>query len=565
MVSSWCSGISRRNAGRILQIRLHLLEFAASHSLPELMQRTLDVIGEFTSSPIGFFHFVEPDQRTLTLQAWSTRTVKEFCTAASDGAHYPIDEAGVWADAIRDRRPVIHNDYASIPHRKGLPEGHAVVARELVVPVMRDDKVVAILGVGNKASEYTSEDLQVVSYIADVCWEITERKRAEATREQLEAQLRQAQKLESIGRLAGGIAHDFNNLLTVILACTGSLKEALARGGAGDAQDITEIHDAAMRARDLTGRLLAFARKQTSAPMAVDLGAAIVSTEALLRRVLGDDVTLGTEIQTGIWPVLIDPGQLEQVFMNLATNARDAMPDGGTLRIEAYNAIVRQTTAGRRKQDRPGEWVRISVRDTGVGMSSETLGRLFEPFFTTKDLGRGTGLGLAMVYGIINQAGGHVHAESAVGKGSTFEICLPRAKGDVRSQRAEGPASSPPRLAGNETILVVEDEPTVRKVVVRTLRRAGYHVLEQSNPADALEFLRSTQDSIHLIVSDVRMPGRSGLSMVEEMRRIRAGLRAVFVSGHPGPDGGPMNGDEFLDKPFTADQLLAKVRTVIAR
>jgi signal transduction histidine kinase len=529
------------------------------------MQRGLDVIGELTDSPIGFFHFVEGDQKTLSLQAWSTRTIQEFCTAKGAGKSHVVDQAGVWADALRQRRPIIHDDYAAVPNRRGLPEGHAVVVRELVVPVMRDDKVVAILGVGNKPEPYTSDDVQAVSYLADVCWEITARKRAEAVREQLEAQLRQAQKLESIGRLAGGIAHDFNNLLTVILACSASQKEALAKGQAGDALDAQEIHDAALRARELTSRLLAFARKQSASPVILDLGTAVASIEALLRRVLGEEVELVADVEASIWQVQFDPGQLEQVFMNLAVNARDAMPNGGTLRIQARNAIVHGADEVRREGDRPGEWVRISFHDTGVGMSSETLGRLFEPFFTTKDVGHGTGLGLAMVHGLVSQAGGHVHVESSVGQGSVFEICLPRASGDVASARAEGSTSSPSAAKGHETVLVVEDELVVRNVIVRTLRRAGYRVVEHGRPIDAVKFLREHRDPIHLVVSDVRMPGRSGPSMVEEMRRIRPGLRALFVSGHPGSDHDDTTfGDGFLDKPFTAEQLLAKVREVIA-
>jgi PAS domain S-box-containing protein len=556
---------AERRADKLLGLRLHLLEYAPSHSLHELMQRGLDVIGEFTGSPLGFFHFVESDQQTLSLQAWSTRTVRECSTGTAAGAHYATEQAGVWADALRERRPVIHDEYASVSNGRGLPEGHVVVVRELVVPVMRDDKVVAILGVGNKPEHYTSEDVQIVSYLADVCWEITARKRAEAIREQLEAQLRQAQKLESIGRLAGGIAHDFNNLLTVILACSESQKEAHARGQASDAQDAQEIHDAALRARELTRRLLAFARKQSASPVIIDLGAAVTSIEGLLGRVLGDEIELVTDVEAGIWQVQFDPGQLEQVFMNLAVNARDAMPNGGTLRIKARNEVVQESVEPRREGDRPGEWVRVSFRDTGVGMSPETLGRLFEPFFTTKDVGRGTGLGLATVHGIVSQTGGHIHVESAVGQGSVFEICLPRATGHVLSTSADECASSQPGAMGNETVLVVEDEPVVRNVIVRTLRRAGYRVVEHGQPTDAVEFLREIHDPIHLIVSDVRMPGRSGPSMVEEMRRIRPDLRALFVSGHPGNDHDfKILADPFLDKPFTAEQLLAKVREVIA-
>jgi PAS domain S-box-containing protein len=555
---------AERGAARLMRARLALHEYAPSHTLEETLRRTVDEACALTGSPIGFYHFVEADQRTLSLQTWSTRTVREFCTARGAGLHYPADVAGVWGDALRERRPVVHNDYPALPHRHGLPEGHVPVVRELVVPVLRDDRVVALVGVGNKPVEYAPGDVEAVAYLADACWETVARKRAEETRDQLELQLRQAQKLESIGRLAGGIAHDFNNLLTVILSCARGAEEAQRAGEPVDREDLEEIRRAGERARDLTRRLLLFARKQSADPVAIDMNGVVRSVEGLLRRVLGDDIELRVDLQSTLWPVLFDPGLLEQVLLNFAVNARDAMPEGGTLLIGTRNATVDPGQRDRGPEDLPGDWVRISVRDTGIGMTADARAHLFEPFFTTKEVGKGTGLGLAMVHGIVSQAGGHVHVETEPGRGTMFEVCVPRAARDVVAPEGVS-AEASAAARGSETVLVVEDEAVVRIVVVRALQDAGYTVLEASGPTDALELFREEPRRIDLVVTDVRMLGQSGPSMAKVMRRLRPDVRVLYVSGFPGDQAELAAGDGFLAKPFSREALRAQVRSILDR
>jgi PAS domain S-box-containing protein len=393
--------------------------------------------------------------------------------------------------------------------------------------------------------------------------EITDRKKAEHDLRAAEERLRQAQKLESIGRLAGGVAHDFNNLLTVILSYTDSLEAACRKGEPGDLGELGEIRQAGERARDLTRRLLAFARKQTTSPVRLDLGDAIGATQTFLRRLLGDDVELRVKCHPDLWPVLIDPGHVEQVLLNLAINARDAMPEGGTLLIEARN-VDGVERGGWRRAERPGDWVRIVVRDSGVGMGPDVRAHLFEPFFTTKEQRKGTGLGLAMVHGIVTQAGGHVHVDSTPGKGTAFEIDLPRLADAGGRRERLGPDVTKTRRNGSEAVLVVEDDEMVRSVMVRSLRGAGYRVREESNPTDALENLRENLDPLHLLVTDVQMPGRSGPSMAAEIRRLRPDIRVLFVSGYPGDalDRGAQH-DGFLPKPFTPELLLARVRSIL--
>ena len=382
----------------------------------------------------------------------------------------------------------------------------------------------------------------------------------------LTEQVQQSQKLESIGRLAGGVAHDFNNLLTVILSCCDTLKDDLGTAPAETREDVEQIRAAGERARDLTRQLLAFARKQVIAPVPLDLNAVVRGSEKLLGRLLGEDVTLEAALAAELWPLHADPGQLEQVIVNLALNARDAMPRGGVLRLETRNVTVTPADSPR-TGDRVGEWVRLAVRDTGVGMVPEVRAHLFEPFFTTKGKGKGTGLGLATVYGIVEQAGGYVHVESEPGKGSTFELSLPRS---TARAAGDGPRA-PPRhqIRGTETILVAEDDPLVRGVIVRAVGAAGYRVLEAQGGREALARAAAEPGPIHLAISDVVMPGMNGRELVERLRLLRPDIRVLFVSGYSDEvvshHGVLDSGVELLPKPFTPAALLEQVRRVLDR
>jgi two-component system cell cycle sensor histidine kinase/response regulator CckA len=381
----------------------------------------------------------------------------------------------------------------------------------------------------------------------------------------LEEQLRQGQKLESIGRLAGGVAHDFNNLLTVILSCSAGIREAQAEGRPVDPEDVEQIQEAGERARDFTTQLLAFARKQVISPVPLDLNTVVRGSERLLRRVLGEDVELEVHAQDGLWLALCDPGQMEQLLLNLAANARDAMPRGGKLVIETRNAVVDPGHTAASPSS--GQWVYLVVRDSGAGMSPEVQERLFEPFFTTKEIGKGTGLGLATVHGIVTQNGGRVLVESEPGQGTTFEIRFPRTREDPGV--APGPAerAAPAATRGTETILVVEDDPRVRAVTVRALRGAGHRVVVAGSGAEALGILEGERGPLHMVVTDVVMPGMSGRALVDALRARRPGLRALFVSGYPqeviARRGVLDSGIEFLAKPFTPATLVVRVRALL--
>ncbi|AHG87949.1 ATP-binding region ATPase domain protein [Gemmatirosa kalamazoonensis] len=382
-------------------------------------------------------------------------------------------------------------------------------------------------------------------------------------RHQLDTQLRHAQKLEVVGRLAGGIAHDFNNLLTVIGAATQFARETLP-SDAPARQEIVDIEAAAKRAGALTQQLLAYSRQQVLRPERLDLNRVVANVERMLRRVLGEDVALVIALAPDLAPVDADVGQLEQVLMNLALNARDAMPNGGTLTLSTENVTLHARAAAAHEGVAAGAYVALRVRDTGVGIDAPAQALIFEPFFTTKAPGEGTGLGLATVDGIVRQSGGVVYVESAPGAGSTFTVLLPQAaRGDV----AEQPAPTGTITGGRETVLLVEDEAPVRAAVRRMLERGGYRVLAARDAQDALATAEQHAGAIDLVLTDVVMPGVSAGSLIERLRSARPRLRALLMSGYSAhavaARGTFAEGAALLAKPFGPETLLRHVRDVL--
>jgi nitrogen-specific signal transduction histidine kinase/CheY-like chemotaxis protein len=392
-----------------------------------------------------------------------------------------------------------------------------------------------------------------------------ERARTEGVLRETEAQLRQAQKMEAVGRLAGGMAHDFNNLLTVI---RGYSELLLGRLGATDAmrKDTEEIKKAADRASGLTRQLLAFSRRQFIATKVLDLNALVANMDGMLRRLIGEDtVELSAELDASIGAIKADPGQVEQVIMNLVVNACDAMPKGGRLTIETRNVTIGEEVRLDAVGVAPGSYVLLVVRDNGHGMDAETRSHLFEPFFTTKEKGKGTGLGLSTVYGIVKQSGGSITVESAPDRGTTFRIYFPRVEPEVPGMA--GAVEAIDSAHGRETILLVEDEPAVRGLVHETLRLHGYTVLEARHGIEAL--LASTRyvGSIHLLLTDVVMPQMSGPEVAEKILTLRPEIKVLYMSGypdHPLFDRGSVSRQTgFLQKPFSPPVLAQKVREVL--
>ncbi len=399
--------------------------------------------------------------------------------------------------------------------------------------------------------------------LATVMRDIRERVRARETHDRLEDQLRQAQKMESVGRLAGGVAHDFNNLLTSIVGNTEMVLETTSSGDQ-NYNLLLDILKAGESAASLTRQLLAFSRKQIIAPTVLDLNRLLANMERMLRRIIGEDVTLETRLSAAGANVRADAGQLEQVIVNLSVNARDAMPEGGRLRLETSEVVLDEDACAGLPGARPGSWVVLSVSDSGTGMDDHTRAHLFEPFFTTKSMG--TGLGLAMVYGAVTQNGGAISVDSEPGRGTTFRIFLPA----TQDEPAAAPvARTAAPTAGTETILLVEDEPLVRDMATRALAAAGYQVLTCAGGLEALECAAARTDTIDLLLTDVIMPGMDGRDLSQRLVEQRPGLRVLLTSGYADRgitnDSALVPGVNFLPKPYTPHGLTTMVRAILDR
>jgi two-component system cell cycle sensor histidine kinase/response regulator CckA len=464
-------------------------------------------------------------------------------------------EIGVIA---QERRPLLTNHVVGDP----LIHDQEWARREKIVafagyPLMVQERVLGAMDMfaRHALSEFVPKALASIASALAVG---IERKRTEDALRQSEEQLRQAQKMEAVGRLAGGIAHDFNNLLTVITSYTDLLLEDLDPGDP-IREDVGQIRKAAEGAAALTRQLLAFSRQQALAPRVLSLKTSIASAEPLLERLIGEDVHLTTSVAPDLGAVKADPGQLEQVIINLAVNARDAMPTGGRLTIEAANVDQGEG------EGEGGRYVMLVLSDTGIGMDEETKSRIFEPFFTTKAAGKGTGLGLATVYGIVKQSGGFIGVHSELGRGTTFQVYLPRVDEPAETDTA-GAALPEPR-GGTETVLVVEDEPPVRIVTRQVLERYGYAVLEAPDGETALHLAAKHHGPIHLLLTDVVMPGLSGRQLADQLGRLRPAIKVLYASGYAenalAHHGIPESGISYLRKPFAPETLARRVRDVL--
>ncbi len=550
---------ARRHAERVRRIQHDLaIDLSMTSDLAESVDRLLETIFRMESIDCGGVYLVDDRTGDLELVSYKGLSQQFVENASHYGADSPQTRLVMKGEPLYGFYPKL---FPSVDETHKQESLHAFAT----IPVKYEGKIIAVLNLASHTHDAIPDSTRdLLEGIAAQIGGVIARVRAEEGKTELEAQLRQAVKMEAIGRLAGGIAHDFNNMLAIIQGYADLLLKDMDADDR-NRDDVKRIRTASKRAAALTRQLLAFGRRQAIRPEVLDLNEILADTDSMLQRIIGEDIELVTKPGEDLWHVKADPRQIEeQVILNLAVNAREAMLGGGKLTIATANIVLDEEYAVRHTEVTPGEYVMLVVSDTGAGMSEEIMSHVFEPFFSTKQSDKSSGLGLSTIYGIIKQSGGHIEVESTPGQGSTFRTYLPRAKKPIKSTTAEpGPDQSG---RGTEIILVAEDEPLVRDLLCRILRETGYTVLVASDGREAIN-AATNEGKIHLLVTDVVMPHMSGKELSDQIRVEHPDIKVLFVSGYTdnaiSHHGVLHKGVNFLAKPFTSAQLTRTVRRVL--
>ncbi|NTU59066.1 MAG: GAF domain-containing protein [Chlorobiaceae bacterium] len=549
----------RKHFEALTDFRLRLLEMAGSSSTEELLSFTLDEAERLTGSSIGFFNFVSDDQTTILRQACSSNSKLDKCGAA---LHPTKIKSRVCADVVRQKAAVFHNDYSTLRHCNIETVEHLEVGRELIVPLIRNGLVMATLEIGNKPTDYNAGDIKLVSILVGVAWDIISKKYAEESEQKMQEVIQHTQKMELIGQLAGGIAHDINNMLMAILGNAELVLDEMERADPF-AESLENIRTASVRAADMIHQLLAFARKQATQPRILALDAALGELFPMLESLVDEQITFEFHPGSSQAELLIDPSQLDQIVTNLCVNARDAIIGAGSVFIETSVIRVEQVDCYTGHAcHTPGDYVMISVIDTGTGIDPGVRPHIFEPFFTTKEIGKGSGMGLSTIYGIVKQNNGYVECRSVPGKGSNFSIYLPEFKGNAESappSHEEGSAGSDER---GGVILLVEDDPAMLEIIRPTLAANGYRVLTATSPYEAIRLASLSSRTVDLLLTNVIMPKMNGNDLSSKLRSICPDIKTLFMTAYVTDD---MFDDDthFIMKPFTLHKLSQTVQSIL--
>jgi len=534
----------------------------AEASIKEITDFTLEEAIWLSNSRIGYIAFVDKDETLISIQSWSKRVLEE-CSIIDKPVVFPIKNVGLYGEPFRQRKPIIINDYsAHIPNKKGYPKGHMEIIRYLSVPVFEEGKIVTVVGLCNKEDNYDEKDVQQLKSLMEGMWRIIKRRRGEDEKKKLEEKYNQAQKMKAIGTLAGGIARDFNNLLMAIQGNI-SLMEMDMDSTHPYHERLKNIEEQVQRGVTFTSRLLGYARKGIYEIKPIDLNELIKETSGSFSR-SKKEITIHHELAEDLFSIEADRWQIEQVLMNMYENAADAMPDGGDLILRTFS-MTDHDMKDKVSNLKPGDYVILSVTDTGKGMDKETMERIFDPFFTTKRIGRGTGLGLASVYSIITAHGGYIDVKSEEEQKTTFSIYLPasikKVEGDVRTFDQ--------LIKGTGTVLLVDDEEAILEVGRGMLEAIGYRVIIAINGEEAIGTYKGSRDDIDIVLLDISMPGMGGGETYNRLKEINSDIKVLLSSGFS-IDGEAYqilargcNG--FIQKPFKMNELSGKINEILGK
>ncbi|AGF77574.1 histidine kinase [Desulfocapsa sulfexigens DSM 10523] len=529
----------------------------------EVYEYVMDEAVKLTDSKIGYLHVINEDQQTITLTLWNKEALKE-CTTVPDN-HHPIVKGGIWADSIRQKKLVIHNTYQSHPDKKGYPEGHSHLTRHMSVPVLEEDQVRLVFGVGNKSQNYDESDVKTLQIVANELQKIIVQRHNIEQRRTLEAQLRQTQKMEAIGTLAGGIAHDFNNILTAIIGYTEITIGDLAPDSRA-ASDLQQVLNAGNRAKELVKQILSFSRQaeQELQPLRPQL--LVKEALKLLRSSIPSTIEVKENIDPECGAVLADPTQIHQIIMNLCTNAYHAMREtGGVLGVSVTPVELGSDDLTTKMHLTAGIYVKFEVSDTGCGMDKMVLEKIFDPYYTTKGKKEGTGLGLSVVHGIVKSLHGDITVYSSLGEGTTFRVYIPMV--DTEAKKVLQAAITRQLPSGDEHVLIVDDDEAIVKMEEQMLKSFGYQVSAFNRCEEALNEFRSHPNAFDLIITDMTMPGITGLQLTREVLALRSDMPVILCTGFSelinekkAKDAGIC---QYLMKPLLKKDLAIAVREVL--